>query len=163
MPRGRDKLTIAVTVVCCAAAVGCGASGSAGNTGTSANPTLAIKFADCMRSHGVPDFPDPGSGQNAQAVLNRATPAFQAAGRACAKVGGPEGHGIPASAATRRSLIADSQCMRTHGVPNYPDPVFPGTGGVEIAVGNIDPQSPAFKAAVKVCGSPFPGGVRRRP
>jgi hypothetical protein len=98
MPRGRDKLTIAVTVVCCDAAVGRGASGSAGNTGTSASPTLAIKFADCMR---------------------------------------------------------------THGVPNYPDPVFPSSGGVEIAVGTIDPQSPAFKAAVKLCGLPFAKGGHR--
>ena len=57
-----------------------------------------------------------------------------------------------------------SRCMRSHGVPNFPDPTFqsgPGGGvGVGIKIGNgsgIDPSSPAFQAAQKECGSIFGG------
>jgi hypothetical protein len=103
---------------------------------------------------------DPGSGQSGRSLPDAGSPAFLSAGRACAKVGGPQGHGIPASAATRRKLIADSRCMRTHGVPTYPDPVFPSTGGVKVSLQGVDPQSPAFMAAAKACGSLFPGGAR---
>jgi hypothetical protein len=49
--------------------------------------------------------------------------------------------------------------MRSHGVPNFPDPTFPHGGGVGIQLnGNgIDPNSPAFQAAQKACGSIFGG------
>ena len=52
-----------------------------------------------------------------------------------------------------------SRCMRSHGVPNFPDPKFPSGGGVGIQLnGNgIDPNSPAFQAAQKACGSIFGG------
>jgi hypothetical protein len=42
-----------------------------------------------------------------------------------------------------------AQCMRAHGVPDYPDPRFPPGGGVEEGAG---PDSPAFQAAAKACG-----------
>ena len=46
-----------------------------------------------------------------------------------------------------------SECMRKHGVPNFPDPTFPAGGGIIESVGpGNDPQSPAFQHAVAVCG-----------
>ncbi len=47
--------------------------------------------------------------------------------------------------------------MRTHGVPNFPDPTFSG-GGVKMTLkaggaNGIDPNSPQFKAAQKACQS----------
>lgn len=43
----------------------------------------ALKFSECMRSHGVPDFPDPGSQQNSAPKMDKKSPVFQAAQRAC--------------------------------------------------------------------------------
>jgi hypothetical protein len=51
-----------------------------------------VKFAQCMRSHAVPDFPDPAlSGQSAPAsgkgpVINPSSPRFEAAVRACQRL-----------------------------------------------------------------------------
>ena len=65
--------------------------------------------------------------------------------------------------------LAYAQCMRSHGVPNFPDPTFqtgPNGGvGVGIRIGNnsgIDPNSPAFQEAQKACGSIF-GGAKVAP
>ena len=72
-----------------------------------------------------------------------------------------------------------SQCMRTHGVPNFPDPEFShGGGAVGLRIGSkkggpggIDPNSPQFQAAQKACqsitggpkgGPPVPALRRRR-
>ena len=52
-------------------------------------------------------------------------------------------------------FIAFSKCMRAHGVTNFPDP----TGhGINIGGTGIDPRSPAFQAAQKVCFKLLPGG-----
>jgi hypothetical protein len=57
------------------------------------------------------------------------------------------------------ALLAYSQCMRAHGIANFPDPN--GQGQIEISGGSnstdgIDPNSPAFQAAHKVCQSKLP-------
>jgi hypothetical protein len=58
--------------------------------------TQALKFARCMRAHGVPDFPDPiGLGQggfgfkvHSGRVLEQNNPTFVSAARACSSVKG---------------------------------------------------------------------------
>jgi hypothetical protein len=51
----------------------------------------------------------------------------------------------------KRAAIANAECMRKHGVPNFPDPTF-SRGQLNTGLGAIDPQSPAFKHAAAVCG-----------
>lgn len=71
--------------------------------------------------------------------------------------------------AGRGPPVRFAQCMRTHGVANFPDPetpsqVSPNTdvlieGGMVFPIGSaIDPDSPAFKRAGAVCGGPAAGG-----
>lgn len=46
-------------------------------------------------------------------------------------------------------LLQYARCIRAHGVPNFPDP----TAHAGLAIPNdIDPQSPAFRAAQQACG-----------
>ncbi len=155
---------------------GCGllaaACGAGAGTGTGSGPTdnhaadsTALRYAGCMRSHGVPDLPDPsanGGIQIAAAPSNRdltpQAPAFQTAAKACRKLGpGLGGPPHPLSAAQRTRLIAFSQCMRTHGVPSFPDPTFPASGGALIGAPPtaFNAGSPAFKRAMAACGRPF--------
>jgi hypothetical protein len=47
--------------------------------------------------------------------------------------------------------------MRSHGVPSWPDP---SGGGFHITGSQIDPSSPAFKAARSACSTLLPGDVR---
>ncbi len=46
---------------------------------------------------------------------------------------------------------AYSQCMRSHGVPNFPDPVLTPSGGYGYRTTGIDPNSSAFQGALKAC------------
>ena len=93
-----------------------------------------------MRSHGVPDFPDPSaSGGQLNAIsaagINTQSPTYQAALQACKKYS-PAGHLTPAqSAADNAKGLEFSQCMRSHGVPNFPDPITGPTGGQAINLG----------------------------
>ena len=57
----RHRVLVALAVVVCAIAVGdCGSGGASTSSGTGSGDALALRFAACMRAHGVPNFPDPG-------------------------------------------------------------------------------------------------------
>ena len=134
-----------------------------------------IAFSHCMRTHGVPEFPEPSEGRvllrssdrNGHVTgVNPQSAQFQAASKDCAKLS-PKG-GKPPSPAEQAKMqekaLQFSQCMRTHGVPSFPDPEFSSGGGVGIHIGGrkggpsrIDPSSPAFQAAQKACQSIMPG------
>ena len=49
---------------------------------TRADVAQLLKFAECMRSHGVTDYPDPSS-SGRSAAPNQNSPAYQAARKAC--------------------------------------------------------------------------------
>lgn len=112
-----------------------------------------------MRAHGLKDFPDPLPGHNMQfnlaSGLNPASPAFQAARVACRNlVPAPTAGGGGTSAGDKAAALEHAQCMRSHGVPNYPDPTYHnGRPTVEpLSNGGIDTESPAFLSAAKTCG-----------
>jgi hypothetical protein len=56
------------------------------------------------------------------------------------------------------SGLAYSQCMRTHGIKNFPDPNPSGGIGISASSG-INPNSPQYQAAEQACHSLAPGGV----
>jgi hypothetical protein len=164
-----------ITVLClttCVAACG-GGSGQAGGTGTSAKADAGkfLEFSTCMRSHGVPNFPDPRSGGGIQispsSGLNPQSPAFQAARNRCRKIlpGGGPGARKPTKAEFTAGLTF-ARCMRSHGLPNFPDPLAsaPAGSGPIIALQGMmfkpgpgfDPGSPAFQQAASHCGVRVP-------
>ena len=68
----------------------------------------------------------------------------------------PGSDAVGATTATgNASPFAMSKCMRTHGVPDFPDPAFPAGGGIAIKIANtptgVNPQSPAFQRAASEC------------
>lgn len=139
------------------------ASGSSSSAPT-ANANQLIKYAQCMRANGVPNFPDPSGGRLTLRVgpgtgLNPNSPAFQAAQQKCKSLQ-PSGvqNNPGANAQMQAKALQFAQCMRSHGVPNFPDPVF-SAGRTQLQLKNIDPNSPAFKRAQQACGSLLPGGA----
>jgi hypothetical protein len=167
---GRSLASLTCGGALALAIAGCGSTGpssAAASGGPQPAKTHAdfLKYSQCMRAHGVPNFPDPSPGGGLQidssSGVDPRSPSFQTAQQACQKLlpgGGPSNH--PMSAQARQRLLASAQCMRTHGVPNFPDPVIQG-GNVRMTLGaGVNPSSPAFQAAVKACGGIFggPGG-----
>jgi hypothetical protein len=136
-----------------------------------------VKFSQCMRTHGEPEFPEPTEGgiriQNHNGHgPNPESSRFQAAEKACSKYAPSKVAPSPAQQAKmQESALKFSACMRSHGVPNFPDPEFRHSGGgVGIRIGSkkggpsgIDPNSPQFRAAQKTCQSdlPRPPGATR--
>jgi hypothetical protein len=137
---------------------------SGSNASGETSQSQQLQLAQCMRSHGVPNFPDPspGGGQlNAisAAGINTQSPTYQAALQACKKYT-PAGNMTPAqSAAENAKGLEFSQCMRSHGVPNFPDPITGPTGGQAIKMSGtgIDQNSPTYQAANSDCQKIVPG------
>jgi hypothetical protein len=131
----------------------------AGPGGAAAQKQL-VAFAQCMRSHGLPNFPEPVEGHLTIKDLSPSSPQFQAAQKACAHL--MPGGGLPSpaqSAEFQAKALKFSECMRSHGEPNFPDPKVEG-GGVRLQIGpssGIDPRSPQFQAAQKACQGDMPG------
>jgi hypothetical protein len=138
--------------------------------GGAADQQKMVAFAQCMRSHGVPDFPEPAEGKlvmkgGPNSDLNPSSAQFQAAQKACRSLAPHPTLNPAQSAQLQAQALKFSACMRSHGVPNFPDPQFSG-GGVQLRIdksSGIDPQSPQFQAAQKACQGqmpgPGPGGV----
>jgi hypothetical protein len=123
-----------------------------------------VKYSQCMRSHGVPKFPDPNA-QGGLAIdgsklgLDPRSAQFKAAEAACKSLM-PQGPppDPKQAAAGQQMALAYSRCMRSHGVKNFPDPKL-SSGGVELTVPrSINLNSAQFKAADKACKKLMPGG-----
>ena len=140
----------------------------------SANSQL-VAFSRCMRSNRVPNFPDPQRGQtNAKfpgaQQLRVSSSQYLAAEGACAHLLPNAGQATPAASAQMLSkMVLFSQCMRSHGVPNWPDPTSgpDGTPGFNLVGINGIPEqsSPEFQNAIHECGHLVPhalGGIRVR-
>ncbi len=162
-------ISATVTVLACSVALGaCGSARPAPGAAVSARYSRALRFSDCMRAHHVSGFPDPTAGGGihltAGSGVDPASPAFQAARAACAKLlpfGGGNQHPSAQQIASARQV---SECMRRHGVTGFPDPtltppsspsgysILEDRGGVILAVpSTIDPGSPGFARAAKAC------------
>jgi hypothetical protein len=119
-------------------------------------------FSACMRSHGVPTFPDPDSSGTIHVPSSiDDLPTAKAAYRACGNLA-PSGGSITGQGEitgqghlmTQDQLLAFARCMRSHRVPNFPDPqVVNGHLNIPDTHGQIDPSSPIVTAAIAACRS----------
>jgi hypothetical protein len=104
-------------------------TGSSGGNHTAANAQKAVKFAECMRSNGVSEFPDPGaSGKlTIDGIVNGSsldpnTPAFKQAINACKHLEPAGFMGSKRSPQQMDASLKFAQCIRANGVPDFPDP-----------------------------------------
>ncbi len=126
--------------------------------------TQQLRFARCMRSKGISNFPDPSAtGRQLQNILNAGintqSTAYRSALRACRRFT-PAAHLTPAeNAADKAKGLEFSQCMRQHGVPNFPDPSAGPDGEqvINLNPAHIDPDSPTIQSADRACQKIVPG------
>jgi hypothetical protein len=169
--------TAALALLAAACASGSSPSSASGpsNTGGSAGSPSAVAYSACMRSHGVPNYPDPdSSGQlpktDAQ-LLGVSTSQYQAAQQACQ-------HLLPADgslqqqehqcmqnsecppALVQQMMTGDmklARCMRSHGVPNFPDPTNGGSSGpvfniTQAGISDAASHTSQFETKLTECG-----------
>ena len=136
-----------LTTSCSSSPSSTGSSGSPHPGGSATSPS-AVAYSACVRSHGVPNFPDPGgNGHVPKAdpqLLGVSSSQLQVAQRTCQHLYPTNGGTLSASslrqcyesgvcpqAMVQQALNAGlkfAQCMRSHGVPNWPDPTIDSQG-----------------------------------
>src|SRR5712664_1148747 len=134
---------IAATVLALLAACnGNSSSSGAGGTpndGQAASPPSAVAYSHCVRSHGVPNYPDPGSDgalpkgdaqqfgvsssqlQSAESDCRNLYPANDGAIQQCETTGDCPQAVVQQALNIMREY---AQCLRSHGVPHWPDPTL---------------------------------------
>ena len=147
---------------------------AASAAGSSATAQSTVAYSQCMRANGVPKYPDPSSGgqlpKGDAAAFDVSDSTFQAAEHTCQ-------HLLPAGgsfddqsrqcieagdcppALVQQMLTADrkfAQCMRSHGVPNWPDPTIGLNGGPVFRVSaagitHTQTHSPPMEVVIMAC------------
>ena len=147
-PNAAAIITMAALTLLTAACTGSPSSNRADgppSAGDSSSSVSQVAYSDCIRSHGVPNYPDPSDGQlpkgDAQA-FGVSSSVFSAARGACQHLLPNAGSfqeqasqctlsGDCPPALVQQMMTIDlkfAHCMRSHGVPNWPDPTI-GSGG----------------------------------
>jgi len=144
-------------------------SGGSSNAGGSSQAQQNIAFAQCMRSHGVTDFPDPDhNGQfGTISAQMEDRPQFGRGYHACK-------HLLPVGGESKAQqdgpqLLKFAQCMHAHGVPTYPEGNGPAP---KYNIGNtavdslhdlgpgVNPNSPVVQRALQTCEHENPVGSK---
>jgi hypothetical protein len=159
---------LAVCAVGCALTVAaCGSSRKQGASGASHAYAQTVKYSDCIRSHGVSNFPDPfpsGGYPASISEINQQAPAVQSALVSCARLQpGANRTRQGLTAAQLKGMVLNARCIRRHGVPNFPDPTStpsPSSSGDPFVPGDLNVRSPAVEQAAGACahvGTQIPG------
>lgn len=134
----------------------------------------ALAYSQCMRSHGITNFPDPteinnGAAQSSNGPTHEGvqigipdgidpnSPTYVSANNTCTK---QTGFGHVSAAQLRHgltTLLKYSECMRSHGIANFPDPIETSTG-LSLKTAGIDQNTSQYQAADKACKGLEPGG-----
>lgn len=151
------------------AADGPGSGASSSTTSSAASSATspaarALAYSQCIRSHGVPNYPDPTINGNQISMSNVnasslgvSQSVLQAAQKDCASLS-PMNYVPPGFNKAKNTAegVKWAQCLREHGEPNFPDPN--GNGAFDVPSSD-NPQSSAFQAAEKACQSLMPQQV----
>ena len=155
----------ALLAAACSSSPSSTGSGGSPNAGGSASSPSALAFSRCMRSHGVPNFPDPppsfngkfpgSSPQQLGVSVSRIRAATVACQNLLPTVRGP----ALLTAQEQQDYLRAAACMRSHGITNFPDPVFSG-GTVHFPIpSSIDASSTSFTQARQTCERLIPAGL----
>jgi hypothetical protein len=175
-------ISLVVAAAACSLLAGCGGGNAlpvaTGSTATAAGPSAGASrtpatgleaFASCMRSHGVPNFPDPTS--SGEIPKPAVVSAFEAVSKsqadgaqnACNHLvpsGGLSGQAVQTiTPQDQQDYLRAATCMRSHGFPSFPDPTFP-TNSVQVNIpSSINQNSSKFTNAATICTKLIPAGL----
>lgn len=168
----RAGMAVAVAAAVALVASACG--GAAPASSTPGPPTLttltnqALAYAKCMRAHGIPNYPDPsvqdnahskGVGFNLGSGIDTHSSQFTSAAKLCQKQTGFGHISAAQRQAAMNNLLKVAECMRSHGIANFPEP-FENSNqiGFNLNGTGIDMNSSRFKAAQAACRGLMPDG-----
>jgi hypothetical protein len=154
---------VALLATSAAVAAGCGGGGGGNGNAAADASANAVKFSQCMREHGISDFPDPDSQGHLQikvtpgSRMDPNSPQFKTAQKACAKYQDRAmGHfDKKQEQKMQQAALNYARCMRAHGV-DFPDPQF-SSGRITMGGPGLNPNDPNTRAANQACQKLMPG------
>jgi len=120
--------TLAALALVALISAGCGST-AASETGTAASGTKhatgqdkAVKFAECIRGHDVPDFPDPNAKGEFEYGVSVSREVWTKAVDACKDLQPPGSLSSKRTLKQQTASLRFAQCVRENGVKDFPDP-----------------------------------------
>jgi hypothetical protein len=101
-------------------------TGTTSSGGANTKPTArdkAVKFAECIRAHGVSDFPDPNEKNDFQYGVSVSPAVWKQATTACKDLQPPGSLSAKRTPKQQSASLRFAQCVRDNGVKDFPDPV----------------------------------------
>jgi hypothetical protein len=83
----------------------------------------AVKFAECIRAHGVRDFPDPNAKNDFEYGVSVSATVWTRAVDACKDLQPPGTLSAKRTPKQQSATLRLAQCVRANGVKDFPDPV----------------------------------------
>ena len=135
------------------ASTGTGTASSGANTKLTARDK-AVKFAECIRAHGVSDFPDPDAKNQFQYGVSVSPAVWTKAVDACNALKPPGALSAKRTPKQQSASLRFAQCVRDHGVKDFPDPVNgePVIDTYKIPSSNKPGGMTILNAATSKCG-----------
>jgi hypothetical protein len=133
---------------------GTGTASSGANTKLTARDK-AVKFAECIRAHGVSDFPDPDAKNQFQYGVSVSPAVWKQATTACKDLQPPGTLSGKRTPKQQSASLRFAQCVRDNGVKDFPDPVNgdPLIDTTKIPSSNKPGGMTILNAATQKCGS----------
>jgi hypothetical protein len=136
---------------------GAPASGSTGTVGTgkASDQAKAVRFAECIRGHGVPHFPDPDPKGDFAFGIDVSPAVWRRAVDACKALEPPGALSGKRSPKQQSDALRFAECVRENGVKDFPDPVNgdPLIDTTKIPSSNRPGGMTILNAATHKCGS----------
>jgi hypothetical protein len=136
-----------------------GNTGTAGNSGTGGSKNLtardkAVKFAECIRAHGVSDFPDPNEKNQFEYGVSVTPAVWKQATTVCKDLQPPGTLSAKRTPKQQSASLRFAQCVRENGVKDFPDPVNgePLVNTYKIPSSNRPGGMAILNAAMQRCG-----------
>jgi hypothetical protein len=168
--------SLALLAAACSGSPSSTSTAGSSNARGSANSQL-VAYSQCMRSNGVPNFPDPTGGVLPKVTtqeLGVSSSRLQVAQGACQHLFPATGGSLTASslqqcylagvcpqALVQQALSAGrefAQCMRSHGAPDWPDPTLDSQGRPLFNINVPRPPPPQISTAGDECTRLDPAG-----
>jgi hypothetical protein len=143
---------------------GCGSNapsetGSASSSGTGGTKKAtardkAVKFAECIRAHGVSDFPDPNARNQFEYGVSVTPAVWTRATTACKDLQPPGTLSAKRTPKQQAASLRFARCIRDNGVKDFPDPVNgePLVNTYKIPSSNKPGGMAILNAAMQKCG-----------
>jgi hypothetical protein len=135
-------------------------TGTASSSGTGGSTKLTardkgVKFAECIRAHGVADFPDPNAKGDYEYGVSVSPAVWKQATTACKALQPPGTLSAKRTPKQQSASLRFAQCIRENGVKDFPDPVNgePLVNTYKIPSSNRPGGMTILNAAMHKCGN----------